>query len=40
MTDIASPRAEARPVHDGAVTRWFNMRGWAQITIATPFLWL
>lgn len=28
------------PTHDGRLQRWFNVRGWSDITITTPFLWL
>lgn len=32
--------AERQPRRDGTLMRWFNIRGWSDITITTPFLWL
>ena len=26
--------------HDGPLRRWFNRKGWINVTIATPYLWL
>jgi putrescine transport system permease protein len=34
------PRATDAAGHDGPFMRWFNLRGWAQVTIAAPYLWL
>lgn len=28
------------PAKDGRVMRWFNVRGWSDLTIATPYVWL
>lgn len=40
-TDLSAPPASATASsRDGALMRWFNARGWADITIATPYLWL
>ena len=25
---------------DNALQRWFNRRGWINVTIATPYVWL
>jgi putrescine transport system permease protein len=36
--DTTAPLAEA--TRDGPFLRWFNLRGWAQATIATPYAWL
>jgi putrescine transport system permease protein len=42
MSDSASlpPTSETAVHHDGRFMRWFNMRGWASITIGAPYLWL
>ncbi len=40
VTDARSPASGATPGRDGRLMRWFNARGWADITIATPYLWL
>ena len=39
MTDATDGSAPA-PATNGSLTRWFNRRGWIDITIATPYLWL
>ncbi|MBS0562938.1 MAG: ABC transporter permease [Proteobacteria bacterium] len=39
MEDTAAAPA-TRPRRTGWLSLWFNRRGWADITIATPFLWL
>ena len=35
---FAKMNAEGR--HDGRVLRWFNRRGWSDVVIATPYVWL
>ena len=37
-TTSESARAEVLP--DTGLRRWFNIRGWSDITISTPYLWL
>ena len=37
-TTLSSATAPASA--DGRLLRWFNLRGWAQIVIAAPYLWL
>ena len=35
---MSAGRQAPRP--DGRLMRWFNRRGWSDITIATPYIWL
>jgi putrescine transport system permease protein len=37
--DRAMPAPTARP-GDGRLMRWFNRRGWSDLIIATPYVWL
>jgi putrescine transport system permease protein len=37
--DPAMPAPSARP-GDGRLMRWFNRRGWSDLIIATPYVWL
>jgi len=37
--DRAMPAPSARP-GDGRLMRWFNRRGWSDLIIATPYVWL
>ena len=38
-TDPAAPAAAASP-GDGRLMRWFNRRGWSNLIIGTPYVWL
>ncbi|HPE26384.1 ABC transporter permease [Albidovulum sp.] len=42
MTEVSGNGAQpaSDPGHHGAFARWFNRRGWADLTIATPYVWL
>ena len=40
MTDMTTRLPAETAAKDGPLLRWFNVRGWAQIVIAAPYLWL
>ena len=42
MTEVSGNGAKpaSDPGNHGAFARWFNRRGWADLTIATPYVWL
>ena len=37
--DPAAPASAASP-GDGRLMRWFNRRGWSNLIIGTPYVWL
>ncbi|WP_284164884.1 ABC transporter permease subunit [Frigidibacter sp. SD6-1] len=40
MTDTAEADAAPAARRGSGLARWFNRRGWADLTIATPYVWL
>ncbi|MCV2867726.1 ABC transporter permease [Defluviimonas sp. WL0002] len=42
MTELSAtgPKTTRKAARRSGLARWFNRRGWSDITIATPYLWL
>ncbi|MEZ5885417.1 MAG: hypothetical protein R3D56_00735 [Paracoccaceae bacterium] len=38
MSKVSKPKTFTQ--RSARIRRWFNRRGWADLTIATPYVWL